>query len=208
MHKHSKLCITVRICVFFSQYFLKNKYHHCDWWQTKYSNLHLRQFTAAFRYSFHIYCTYCSLNLLSFFKLTCKSFKMIVVWVLVCFSFNNAKWAQVHMDLFFDPHFLLQTIREAVAYNKRKLFWLLDLFHYTQKITFNIYCFKHKWQIWSDHYMCFIRSTKSNFLYVHLGKSSDQLLTIFVPKTFSNLIKHICEQAKQIPWKPVLSIWE
>ena len=26
---------------------------------------------------------------------------MIVVWVLVCFSFNNAKWAQVHMDLFF-----------------------------------------------------------------------------------------------------------
>ena len=44
--------------------------------------------------------TYCSFNLLSFFKLTCKSFKMIVVWVLVCFSFNNAKWAQVHMDLF------------------------------------------------------------------------------------------------------------
>ena len=101
MHKHSKLCITVRICVFFSQYFLKNKYHHCDWWQTKYSNLHLRLFTAAFSYSFHIYCTYCSLNLLSFFKLTCKSFKMIVVWVLVCFSFNNAKWAQVHMDLFY-----------------------------------------------------------------------------------------------------------
>ena len=101
MHIHSKLCITVRICVFFSQYFLKNKYHHCDWWQTKYSNLHLRLFTAAFSYSFHIYCTYCSLNILSFFKLTCKSFKMIVVWVLVCFLFNNAKWAQVHMDLFF-----------------------------------------------------------------------------------------------------------
>ena len=101
MHIHSKLCITVRICVFFSQYFLKNKYHHCDWWQTKYSNLHLRLFTAAFSYSFHIYCTYSSLNLLSFFKLTCKSFKMIVVWVLVCFSFNNAKWAQVHMDLFY-----------------------------------------------------------------------------------------------------------
>ena len=101
MHIHSKLCITVRICVFFSQYFLKNKYHYCDWWQTKYSNLHLRLFTATFSYSFHIYCTYWSLNLLSFFKLTCKSFKMIVVWVLVCFSFNNAKWAQVHMDLFF-----------------------------------------------------------------------------------------------------------
>ena len=85
----------------FSQYFLKNKYHHCEWWQTKYSNLYLRLFTTAFIYSFHIYYTYCLFNLLALFKLTSKSFKMIVVWVLVCFSFNKAKWAQVHMDLFF-----------------------------------------------------------------------------------------------------------
>ena len=30
---------------------------------------------------------------------------MIVVWVLVYFSFNNAKWAQVHMNLFFMTSF-------------------------------------------------------------------------------------------------------
>ena len=119
MHIHSKLCITVRICVFFSQYFLKNKYHHCDWWQTKYSNLHLRLFTAAFSYSFHIYCTYCSLNL------TCKSFKMIVVWVLVCFSFNNAKWAQVHMDLFLKLFFkhgmlLSQSVSSNLNWKKKE----------------------------------------------------------------------------------------
>ena len=121
MHIHSKLCITVRICVFFSQYFLKNKYHHCDWWQTKYSNLHLRLFTAAFSYSFHIYCTYCSLNLLSFFKLTCKSFKMIVVWVLVCFSFNNAKWAQVHMDLFLHTMVVAFAMDQLVVYSHHGL---------------------------------------------------------------------------------------
>ena len=133
MHIHSKLCITVRFCGFFSQYFLKNKYHHFNWWQknTQICNWDYLQLPLAIAFIFT------KLNLLSFFKLTSKSFKMIVVWVLVCFSFNNAKWVQVHMDLFFRISYC-NTFHYILAKYMNEKVWDLqwkNIFHLTPMLN-------------------------------------------------------------------------